>query len=88
MGRIHDVFQVSMLRRYRFDRSHVGLVEKIELSLDLSFEEESVHILDHKVKVLRRKTIPLVNVLWQNHGSKEATWEPENLMRQQYPYLF
>lgn len=38
-------------------------VEEIELRPDLSFKEELIQILDHEVKVLRRKTIPLVKVL-------------------------
>ncbi|KAA3484139.1 DNA/RNA polymerases superfamily protein [Gossypium australe] len=42
LNSIHDVFHVSMLRRYRSDPSHVVSVEEIELRLDLSFEEESI----------------------------------------------
>ncbi|XP_016705344.1 uncharacterized protein [Gossypium hirsutum] len=88
LERIHDVFHVSMLRRYCSDPTHVVPVEEIEVRLDLTFEEEPIQILDRKVKVLRRKSIPLVKVIWQNHSSEEATWEPEEAMRQQYPYLF
>ncbi|XP_017644163.1 uncharacterized protein LOC108484773 [Gossypium arboreum] len=51
---------------------HKVLVEEIELMLDFSFKEEPVQILDREVKVLRRKTILLVKVLWWNHGSEEA----------------
>ncbi|XP_016731468.1 uncharacterized protein [Gossypium hirsutum] len=40
--RIHDVFHVSMLRRYRSDASHVVFVEEIEVRPDLTFEEESI----------------------------------------------
>ncbi|XP_052489860.1 uncharacterized protein LOC128042534 [Gossypium raimondii] len=40
-----------------------------------------VQILDREVKVLRKKSIPLVKVLWRNHSSEEATWEPEEAMR-------
>ncbi|XP_052489853.1 uncharacterized protein LOC128042527 [Gossypium raimondii] len=61
---IHDVFHVSMLMRYRFDPFHVVSVEKIEDRSDLTFEEESIQILDRDVKILRRKSIPLVKVLW------------------------
>ncbi|KAA3473426.1 DNA/RNA polymerases superfamily protein [Gossypium australe] len=57
---IHDVFHVSMLRRYHSDPSHVVPVEEIEVRPDLTFEEEPVHILDRDVKVLRRKSVPLV----------------------------
>ncbi|XP_052478433.1 uncharacterized protein LOC128033974 [Gossypium raimondii] len=79
---IHYVFHFSMLRRYWSDPSHVVSVEEIDVRPDLTFEEESVQILERDIKVLRRKSIPLVKVLWQNHGTKEATWESEDLMRQ------
>ncbi|XP_004309968.1 PREDICTED: uncharacterized protein LOC101297028 [Fragaria vesca subsp. vesca] len=36
----------------------------------------------------RNKTIPLVKVLWRSHQVEEATWEPEEQMWHQYPYLF
>ncbi|KAK5845233.1 hypothetical protein PVK06_001395 [Gossypium arboreum] len=80
--RIHNVFHVSMLGRYRCDPSHVVFVEEIEVRPDLTFEEEPVQILDRDVKILRRKPIPLVKVLWRNHGTKKATWKPEESMRQ------
>ncbi|KAA3460517.1 reverse transcriptase [Gossypium australe] len=88
LRQIHDVFHVSMLRRYRSDPSHVVPVAEIEVNSDLSFEEEPVQILDRDVKILRRKSMPLVKVLWRNHGAEEATWEPEDVIRQQYPHLF
>ena len=47
-----------------------------------------MQILARDVKVLRRKSVPLVKVLWRNHGREEATWESEETMRQQYPQLF
>ncbi|XP_017618065.1 uncharacterized protein LOC108462652 [Gossypium arboreum] len=87
LDRIHDVFHVSMLRHYRSDPTHIVPMEEIEVRPDLTFEEKPVQILDHDIKVLRRKSIPLVKVLWRNHGTKKATWEPEDLIRQQYPHL-
>lgn len=39
---IHDVFHVSMLRRYHSNHSHIILVEEIELRPDLTFEEEPI----------------------------------------------
>ncbi|XP_052888065.1 uncharacterized protein LOC128296663 [Gossypium arboreum] len=69
---IHDVFHVSMLRRYRSDPMHIVPVEKIEVRPDLTFEEP-VQILDCDIKVLRKKYIPLVKVLWRNHSTEEAT---------------
>ena len=86
--KIHNVFHVSMLRRYRSDPTHIVSSETIELRPDLTYEEEPVEILAHEVKELRNKKIPLVKVLWRNHKTEEATWESEETMRQQYPQLF
>ena len=88
LEKIHNVFHVSMLRRYRSDLSHVVPSETIELRLDLTHEEDPVEILAHEVKELRNKKILLVKVLWRNHKTEEATWESEETMRQQYPQLF
>ncbi|XP_052880497.1 uncharacterized protein LOC128286814 [Gossypium arboreum] len=73
LDRIHDVFHISMLRHYCSDPTYIVLVEEIEVRPDLSFEEESGQILDRHVKVFRRKSIPLVKVLWQNHSTEEVT---------------
>ena len=88
LEKIHNAFHVSMLWRYRSDPSHVVSKETIELRPDLTYEEEPVEILAQQVKELRNKKIPLVKVLWRNHKTKEATWESEETMRQQYPQLF
>ena len=88
LEKIHNVFHVSMLRRYRSDPSHVVSTETIELRPDLTYEKEPVKILALEVKELRNKKIPLVKVLWRNHKTEEATWESEETMRQQYPQLF
>ena len=39
LEKIHNVFHVSMLRRYRSDPSHVVSLETIELRPDLTYEE-------------------------------------------------
>ncbi|KAE8701895.1 Rac-like GTP-binding protein ARAC3 [Hibiscus syriacus] len=88
MEKIYNVFHVSMLRKYRYDISHIVTPEEIEVRPDLTYDEEHVQILAHKVKQLRNKTIPLVKVLWRNHKVEEATWEREEDMRIKYPYLF
>ena len=88
LSMIHNVFHVSMLRKYIADPSHVLEEQPISLQNDLSYEEEPVQILDRKEQVLRSKSFQLVKVLWRSHQVEEATWEPEEQMRQQYPYLF
>ena len=88
LEKIHNVFHVSMLRRYTSDSSHVVSSETIELRLDLTYEEKLVEILAREVKEFRNKRIPLVKVLWRNHKTEEATWESEEVTRHQYPQLF
>ena len=88
LERIHNVFHVSMLRRYRSDPSHVISPTEVEIRSDMTYEEEPIRILAREVKQLRNKEIALVKVLWQRHGMEEATWETEEAMRKQYPNLF
>ncbi|WCJ18415.1 Transposon Tf2-9 polyprotein [Euphorbia peplus] len=88
LSNIHDVFHVSMLRRYKSDPSHIIQEQPIELSGDLSYKEEPVAILAKEEKVLRNKIVPLVKVLSHRHSREEATWEREEDMRHQYPHLF
>ncbi|KAK5833815.1 hypothetical protein PVK06_017677 [Gossypium arboreum] len=88
LERIHNVFHVSMLQRYRSDPSHVISPTEIEIRSDMTYEEKPIKILAREVKQLRNKSIALVKVLWHRHGIEEATWEPEEAMRKQYPNLF
>ena len=55
MEKIHNVFHVSMLRRYKSDPSHVVSSKMIELRPDLTYEEKPVEILAQEVKELRKK---------------------------------
>ena len=55
LEKIHNIFHVSMLRRYKLDPSHVVYLEIIELSSDLTYEEKPVEILAEEVKELRNK---------------------------------
>ena len=88
LARIHDVFHVSMLRRYRSDPSHVLKDSEVILAENLSYAEEPVTIVDHKIKQLRQREIPMVKIVWKHHGVEEATWATEEKMRRDYPHLF
>ncbi|XP_038892578.1 uncharacterized protein LOC120081621 [Benincasa hispida] len=88
LARIHDVFHVSMLRKYVPAPMHILATQPVQIKEDLSYEEETIEIVDRKDQVRRNKTIPLVKVLWRNHRIEEATWEPEEQMKKRYPQLF
>ena len=77
MSGVHDVFHVSMLRKYTPDLAHVVDWGQIEVDTDG----------DSRDQVLRRKTVRLVRVLWRHYGV-ESTWEREEMMRATYPVLF
>ncbi|KAL4030943.1 hypothetical protein IC575_009198 [Cucumis melo] len=88
LSTVHDVFHVSMLRKYVPNPSHVVDYEPLEIDENLSYTEQPVEVLAREVKTLRNKEIPLVKVLWRNHRVEEATWEREDDMRSRYPELF
>ncbi|KAL0539811.1 hypothetical protein IC582_024032 [Cucumis melo] len=85
---VHDVFHVSMLRKYVADLTPVVDFQPLQINENLSYEEQPVEILAREVKRLRNQGIALVKVLWRNHGVEEATWEREEDMRTKYPELF
>ena len=85
---VHEVFHVSMLRKYTPDPVHVVDLGEITLHIDGAFEEGPMHVLDSWDQVLRCKTVQLVKVLWQHLGVEEATWEREDTMRATYHFLF
>ena len=64
MSSVHEVFHVSMLRKYTPDSAHVMDWGQIEVDTDETFEEGSVCIIGSRDQVLRRKTVRLVRVLW------------------------
>ncbi|KAA0036584.1 ty3-gypsy retrotransposon protein [Cucumis melo var. makuwa] len=88
LSTVHDVFHVSMLRKYVPDPSHVVDYEPLEIDENLSYTEQPVEVLAKEVKMLRNREIPLVKVLWRNYRVEEATWEREDDMRSRYPELF
>ena len=85
---VHEVFHVSMLRKYTTDPAHVVDWGQIEIDTDETFEEGPVCIVDSRDRVLRRKTVRLVRVLWQHCGVEESTLEREDTIRATYPFLF
>ena len=85
---VHEVFHVSMLREYTLDPAHGVDWGQIEIDTDGTFEEGPVCIVDSRDRVLRRKTVRLVRVLWKYCGVEESTWEREDKMRATYPFLF
>ena len=64
MSGVHEVFHVSMLRRYTPDLAHIVDWGEIEVYTDGTFEEGPMCIMDSRDQVLRHKTVRLVRVLY------------------------
>ena len=88
MSGVHEVFHVSMLRKYTPDPAHVVDWGDITVDTDGTFEEGPFRIMDRRDQVLQRKTMRLMRVLWQHRGVDEAMWECKNTMQATYPFLF
>ena len=65
---VHEVFHVSMLRKYTLDPTHVVDWGERTVDTDGTFKERLVRIMDNREQVLRCKIVRLVKVLWQHRG--------------------
>ena len=88
LSSVHEVFHVSMLRKYTPDSTHIVDWGVHVVDADGTFEEGPERIMDSREQVLLGKTVRLVKVLWQHRGVEEATWEREDTVRAIYPFLF
>ena len=79
MAKLHNVFHVSMLRRYRSDESHILPVQDIQVQSDFSYDEEPKAILARDVKQLRNKQVPLGTLVtpWYGESNLEARIDNE-----------
>ncbi|XP_070019734.1 uncharacterized protein [Nicotiana sylvestris] len=62
---VHPVFHVSILRKYHSDPSHVLYFSTVQLDKDLTYEEESIAIVDWQVRQLISKSYPSIRVQWR-----------------------
>jgi hypothetical protein len=88
MSDIHNMFHVSQLRKcLQVPENHIE-AETIQIQKDLKYREKPVKILDSAVRKTRDSEVRLCKVQWSREGEEEATWESEDSLRREYPYLF
>jgi hypothetical protein len=85
---IHNVFHVSLLKKYIHDANHVIDCKVLQVEQEGALQVHLVCILDRKRKQLRNRAIGLEKVQWTWYGPEDATWEHEDVMRAEYPHLF
>ena len=84
---VREVFNVSMLLKYTLDPTHILDWGELVVDVDETFKEGPVHIMDSREQVFLGKTVRLIKELWQHRGVEEATWEREDTMCTNYPFL-
>ena len=77
-----------MLRKCIGDPSRVFPVDDMQITEELTYEEQPVAILDRQVRKLRKKEVASATVLWHNINREEMIWEAEELMKEKYPLWF
>jgi hypothetical protein len=88
LRRMHDVFNVFVLRHYISEPTHVIDMSSLKVSDEGALTAELILILDHHIRQLRRRTIDQVKVQWDNYSPHSTTWEETYDMCQQFPVLF
>ena len=78
--RIHNVFHVSLLKKYINDPTHM-----IDWNL---VQVEPMHILDRREIPLWNRVVAQVKVQWRHFSPEEATWELEGDLRKYHPIMF
>ena len=88
MSDIHNVFQVSQLKKcLRVPEEQVP-TEVMDLQPDLQYQERPIKILNVATRQTRRTAVRFCRVQWSNHTEAEATWEQEDDLKKEFPYLF
>nr|GEW93907.1 hypothetical protein [Tanacetum cinerariifolium] len=72
LSHVHNIFHVSLLRGYKYHPLHVISYPLDQIRTDLSYVEELEAILDRQDRVMRKKTIPFVQILWRNHPERTS----------------
>jgi hypothetical protein len=86
--KIHNVFHVSLLKKYIHDPTHIIDWNMVQVEPEGEFQEEPLCILDRKETILQNRVITQVKVQWKHFSPEEATWELEDEMMKSYPTLF
>jgi hypothetical protein len=85
---VHNVFHVSLLKKYIHDVNHVIDWNVIQVEQEGVLQMHLVRILDRKRKQLWNRAIGLVKFQWTWYSPEDATWEHEDAMQAGIPPYF
>jgi hypothetical protein len=81
---VHDVFQVSQLKKCLKAPADVVINDVTLLEAYLSYPEHPVKLLGKQDWVRRRRTICFYKVQWSRHSEEETTWDIEEFLHSNY----
>ena len=73
LGHVHNIFHMSILKKYTRDPSHVLPYAEIPLQANVMYKEQPIEILAKEVCLFHHKETPMVKVRWEKHSEEEAT---------------
>ena len=85
---LHPVFHVSMLRKHIRDPNSIEPERIPELRQDLTYPEGPIRIGERRIRKLKNREIPQIQVFWGRQNRMVITWEDEEKFRQSHPELF
>ncbi|XP_013588940.1 PREDICTED: uncharacterized protein LOC106297202 [Brassica oleracea var. oleracea] len=75
---IHLVFHVSMLRKHVHDPNAIETEQIENLQTNLTYLEGPIRIGERRIRRLKNREIPQVQVFWGNRNRVVVTWEDES----------
>ena len=88
LGYVHNIFHVSMLKKYTSDPSHVFPCTEISLQPDVTYKEQPTEILAREVCMFHNKETLMVKVRQERQSEEEATQALQSEMYEKSSYLF
>jgi hypothetical protein len=86
--RIHNIFHVSLLKKYIHDPTHMIDWNSVQVEPEGEFQVEPLRILDQGEITLWNRVVAQVKGQWKHFSLEEATWEFEGDLRKSHPILF
>ena len=84
---MHNVFHVSLLKKYIPDSEHtLDLNDNILVNQEV-FQMVPERILEVKEKALRNRNLREVLVQWKGYPVEDASWEDWDHISAQFPHL-
>lgn len=83
--KVHNVFHVSLLKKYVPDDNHILGDEIALVSKDGTLDINPERILQTRQRILRNRTIIEHLIKWTGYPEEDASWEREDSLLNSYP---